>query len=160
MFVLLHEASSLREWVRVLDQPEADMAIVLPPPFLLPPSCRRGRIGLWCAHGCFVSAAVILCALCRREHMVKGSDSLKSQALGGGRDKGLVCRFFSTAAFSGQISLCFHSCQNSAVPRQSFICINEAKQFFGEHIYWDYRSCKLLSEYNLKCLDQHVLKCT
>lgn len=41
--VLLRVASLLREWDRVLDQPEDEMAIGLLPQFLLPPSCRRDK---------------------------------------------------------------------------------------------------------------------
>lgn len=52
----------LGKGARVLNQPEAEMAIVLPPLFLLLLSCRRGQM-LWCVHGCFVSAAHPVCSL-------------------------------------------------------------------------------------------------
>lgn len=77
-------------------------------------------------------------------------------------NKDLICRFL-TAVLSGHIPLCFRSWPNHPVPRQNCYLDQKNKQFFSrskQQTYTDYRSCKFVLEYNLKCVGQHVLKCT
>lgn len=116
---------------------------------------------LWYAHEWFVSGIVIPYVLRQRGRVVKWIGSLHRLALYGGRDKGLVCRFFSTVAFSGQIPLCFLCCQKPTVHRRSCYLHQWNKQFFSERenqTYPYYRSYKFHFEYNLKHIGQHVLR--
>lgn len=78
-----------------------------------------------------------------------------------GRTKVLCVDFSQLQLLMARYHLCFHSCKEVLLSLgKAVICINKNKTIFCEQIYCDYRSCKLMFEYSLKCLGQHVLKCT